>query len=931
MVGVTAPPQRWTSDRSSQYGRGGSVSFGALLRRHRLAAGLTQEALAECAGVSAKAVSELERDPFRTPRLETVTLLADALRLDPDERARLLAAARPDHSPITLSLPSRDVPLHMPRQLTMLFGRDGVVEAVAELVRRGVDADGSRLLTLTGPGGVGKTRVAIAAAERAADAFTDGVVFVDLSPLRDSDLVLAAIALRLDVDERDKIPLHERLTALLCRKRMLLLLDNFEHLLPAREAVLTLLEACPRLEVLATSRVALRVRGEREYRIAPLELPDTTASPQALARSPAVALFLDRAQAAGADLELNAAAAPAVAEICRRLDGLPLAIELAAAWTRLLSPPSLLLRLEHRLPLLVWAPHDVPARQRTMRDVIAWSYDLLSAAEQQLFRRMCIFVGGSTADAVEAVCADAEDGAAVLVRLAALVDKSILRPRDSAISGAAEPRLTILETLREYGLEKLEERGEIETMRERHARYFLALAESAEEQRSGPDEAVSTVQLDREHDNLRASLRWSLDRRDRETALRFCGALWRFWSQRGHLTEGRQWLREALDLPVGAGATVAAARAMALVGSAQLAIDQGDYDDAERRSAEAIALIRERGTPADLIAALNIRGRMAREQGDYQDAVAHYEEALALARAQSNHPGEAAALIGLGYAIGFSGDIARGAAFTEQALGVLREVGDKRALASALGGMTAHLMHAGDFARAESAGTEALTLFRLLGDTGHVAGMLFGLGILSQYQERYERAAVLHEEALVLQQQRGDEHGTIEPLSALAAIALRQGDYQRAKVLLEEALEILERYEDRWVRAMSLAFLGHVDLAMGDSAGAAALFAEGASLMQAIGNPLHMPLCLEGLAGVAAARGNWDLAARLCGARDALHQSLGLGVPPADPTRYARTLASSRTALGDDDFSAEYEVGRSLSPEQVLAKAEQIILAASDC
>jgi predicted ATPase/DNA-binding XRE family transcriptional regulator len=899
----------------------GVSAFGTLLRQLRLAAGLTQESLAERAGVSAKAVSELERDPTRLPRLETVALLAEALGLDRDERAGLLATARPTSSPSHALRRAEGVASTLPRPLTPLFGRAGVVDAIAELIRRGGAPEelreSARWLTLTGPGGVGKTRLAIAAAERAAEDFADGVLFVDLAPLRDPSLVLPAIAQRLTIDERDKIPLDERLTAALRRKRLLLVLDNLEHLLPGAAHVVTLLETCPRLVILATSRVALRVRSEREYRVAPLELPDESAGPAELARSPAAALFLDRARAAGADLEPTALTTPAVAQICRRLDGLPLAVELAAAWSRLLPPPALLERLERRLPLLVGGPHDLPARQRTMRDAIAWSYDLLEARQQRLFRRLCVFSGGCTPEAAEAVCGEADEASAVLVGLAELVDRSLLR------SAGEDGRLTILETLREFGLERLEE-GETEDAQRRHATYFLALAKTAARGLGGPDGVEWGVRLEQEHDNLRAALSWAVEREEAGFALRLSGALARFWWERGHLSEGRRWLQAALELPADGATNESAARTTALVGAARLALEQGMPVEAATFGAEAVALARQEDDPALLVSALNVTGMVASQRGEYELAARHHEEALAVARESGDRAGVAAALSGLEPASSRTGDMAGGTVLLERALAEYRVLGDVRGVAGTLKNLTLQAMFAGEFARATALGEETLGLVRTLGDTGSIAEALWILGVIAQSQGMNDGAELLHEEGLAIRRKRGDERSAAQSLDALGAIALAREDFPRARELLSEALATLSQRGDRWAQAINLTLLGHVALAEGDPSQALTHLAESATLFQSIGNPLYLPWCLEGLAGVAAARGHWERAGRLCGARDALCAALGSGLPPAHPTAYARVLADSRAALGDGAFAAAHEAGQAPSPEQALAEAREL-------
>ncbi|MDF3042510.1 MAG: transcriptional regulator, family, partial [Thermomicrobiales bacterium] len=569
------------------------LAFGHHLKRLRLAGDLTQEELAERAGVSARLISELERGTIHRPRRDTVQLLADGLRLRGSERDTFIALARgrPVAPQNALAAPP---PLALPRPPTPIVGRQQeLAMALAQLLDPQVD-----LLTLTGPGGVGKTRLSLELGSRAVEAMSDGAAFVDLAPVRSPELVLAAIARELKVQAEPEVPLRQTVVDFLQGKRLLLVLDNFEHVLVAAPVVADLLAACRELTILATSRKPLHIRAEHQFPVGPLTLPDLdkVLRPAELVEVPAVELFVRRAQAANREFSLSTENARTIAEITVRLDGLPLAIELAATRANVLSPAALLAHLERRLPLLTRGFQDLPERQQALRATLDWSHDLLTTAEQTLFRRLAVFTGGCTLDGAAAVSGASSqtdsphpefrspNGPLLPDLLAGLVDTSLLRPLPG---DGGELRYGMLETVREYGLEHLAAAHEEATVRRWHLAWCLDLAKRAEPELTGGDQQHWVACLQTEHDNLRAALAWAVSENDAEAALDLGGALYRFWATQGYYEEGRRWLETALDLAPGARSS---SRGHALLGAGVMAFFQGDYDRAETLWQESLTL-----------------------------------------------------------------------------------------------------------------------------------------------------------------------------------------------------------------------------------------------------------------------------------------------------------------------------------------------------
>jgi predicted ATPase/DNA-binding XRE family transcriptional regulator len=707
--------------------------FGTKLRRLREAAGLTQEELAFRAELTPNAVSGLERGKTRRPYPNTVRSLADALGLSEDERASLLAAV-PKREAIAPETPS-PVPgppgsaLSSPP--TPLLGREQELEEIRDLL---LGSSEVRLLTLTGIGGVGKTRLAVEFARESEGHFPDGVAFVVLAPLRDPALVVPTIARSLGLREEQGQSPHEILHAYLREKRLLLVLDNFEQLLEAAQEVAGLIEAYPALVVLATSRAPLRIRGEQEYPVPPLALPSSTQNPtqEDVLGSPSGRLFVERAQAASPSFEVTSENTSSVAAICWRLAGLPLALELAAAKVRLLEPAALLIRLDQALST-AWA-RDLPERQRTMRATLDWSYDLLSEPERNLLRRLSVFAGGFTLKAVEAV-GTVENPEEALGLLVALVEQSmvVVQPPNTG-----ETRYGMLEPVRQYALEKLRESGEAGMVGRSHASYFLALAERAYPELMGERQVEWLERLEQEYGNLRAAMSWALDANDAATGARMGWALWQFWWIRGHHREGRRWMEAVLkgDLPP-------ALRGRALVVAGTLAFSHGDYERCEAYSEEGLELSRQIGDELGAAWARVGLGVVAMTRTDHEAATPYLEGALQTFRELDEYFGVARVTTCLGMVALMRGEEAKATPMFEEGLVVARRIGDRTTAYITLYSLALLALSQRDHNDAATLFEEGITVSEQVGDRANVAYCLRGLATVAGAQDQPERCALL--------------------------------------------------------------------------------------------------------------------------------------------------------------------------------------------
>lgn len=787
------------------------TAFGAWLRQRRKEAGLTSKELAQGVGCSIATIEKMEGG-IRRPSRQIAELIADYFGIANDERQAFVQFARSDDSGeqmrnldeaasrapwrILYSLRAlntlRSRPNNLPAQRTALVGREQEVAALVAGLRR----PDVRLFTVTGPPGIGKTRLALQAATDLLEEFQDGAFFVPLSAVSDAESVAPMIALTLRVPQQAGNSTRDNLVEYLRHKQMLLVLDNYEQVLGAAALVSELLNVAAGLKVIVTSREAFRLYGEHELELPTLSVPGPTQHPTAdsLMRYASVRLYVERAQAARYDFNLTDANAAAVASICRRLDGVPLAIELAAAHVRTLSPEEIDARLARRFDLLSGGPLDLPARHQAVRSAISWSYDLLGVAEKRLFRQLSVFVGGWTLEAAQwvAVAGDRKirnSTPQIRHTLDSLVAKSLVQQTHSP-EGVS--RYWLLATIREFAREQLEISGEAGELQQRHKSYCVQMSEEAEPMLRGAQQAAWLDTIEAEYGNVQAALECCLQAGDATSGLRIAGALWRFWMVRGYLTDGRRQIGAMLDLPYDGEATelYSRARAKALNAVGVLAGIQGDYSAARAFFEEAVALFRQLGDTPTVAGILSNLGNIAKSLGEYGRARALQEESLAIRRELGDRQGIANSLANLGNVAHAQGDYVSARKLYEESMVVQREMGDNWSIANSLNNLGVVAQEQNDLEAARLFFQQSLDMRRELGDKRGIARSLHNLGTVAKDIKSYNEAITLTGESLAIYHELEDKPGIALCLESLAVLLSLQGKWQRA-VLLWGAAEVL--------------------------------------------------------------------------------------------------------------------------------------------
>ena len=704
------------------------------------------------------------------------------------------------------------------------------------------------------------------------------------------------------------------------------MLDNLEHLAAAAPVLTDLLAGCPGLAILATSRAPLRVRGEQTFPVGPLALPDRSqsADPAALTRVPSVALLVERAQATRPDFRLSGENAAAMAALCRRLDGLPLALELAAARLKLLAPAALLARLERRLDVLAGGPVDLPERQRTLRATLAWSHELLGATERVVYRRLAAFVGGGTVEAAEAVCLAVGAPAAepgwdgeVLAALTGLTDHSLVRGVDG---GEGEARWAMLETVREYAAEQSAGSSEAEAMRRAHAEYYLAFAEAAEPELWGPGQLAWLARLEADHDNLRAALAWSMEH-DAEAGLRLAASLWPFWRMHGHVSEGSRWLAQVLERAPGGGV----ARVKALLGAAELAREHYDLAPARARAEEALVLSQALADCHLAAQALRVLGSVLFLAGQRVAAQAPLQEALARARVAGDTHGLATTLWWLGWLAQRDGERGRARVLLTDGLAAARAAGDRWVTSRILTALGRSLMTGGDYGQAQALFNRALPLAQALGAAPQIIRLHWHLGRLALWTGELARAEEQHAMGLALARELGDRASIAAHLTDLGRIARLRGEPARAAALLDESLAQYADVADPSGWGDALHGLGLVAWNLGDADQARVHLHACLALRWERDERLGVAECLEGLAMVAAASGAGpgplQQAARWLGVADALRAAIDMPRPPIEWRGHEATVQAAKAVLGEEAFRETWAAAQTLALDQVVAEA----------